>query len=148
MVMTNFRARDFRAGGKKPADRKPKQVKAPKVTEVDGVPIGTTEEILAWVGDDHDRAVRAIDAELVSENPRKSVLDALQGSGEDKAAEEPSEAPEDFQDFPESASVEAVKAWVGEDAARAEHALQVENERDKPRKGVVEFATALIEADK
>lgn len=41
------------------------------------VPDGTIKEILAWVGDDTERAEAAADAENAAENPRPTLLDKL-----------------------------------------------------------------------
>lgn len=43
------------------------------------VPVGTIAEVLAWVGEDHDRALRALAAEEVGQN-RKSLIKTLAGS--------------------------------------------------------------------
>lgn len=42
------------------------------------VPSGTVEVVLAWVGQDADRAQRARDAELATERPRTGLVDKLQ----------------------------------------------------------------------
>jgi hypothetical protein len=42
-----------------------------------GVPEGTTAEILAWVGDDQDRAQQALDAENKDEKPRTGLTGEL-----------------------------------------------------------------------
>lgn len=43
----------------------------------DAVPVGTVEEVLAWVGEDKDRAARALVVERDSDKPRKSLVDQL-----------------------------------------------------------------------
>ncbi len=50
--------------------------KAPEAVVVD-VLSGTVEEILAWVGDDVDRALRASDVEQERSKPRVTLLTAL-----------------------------------------------------------------------
>lgn len=50
------------------------------VTEADFepyVPDGSISEVLAWVGDDPDRAVLALKAELAKETPRSTLVDKL-----------------------------------------------------------------------
>lgn len=47
---------------------------APETEEA--VPAGTIAEVLAWVGEDHDRAVRALAAEEAGHN-RKSLVKSL-----------------------------------------------------------------------
>jgi hypothetical protein len=44
----------------------------------DDVPSGNIDQVLEWVGDDADRAKRALDAEEVSEKPRVSLMDSLE----------------------------------------------------------------------
>ena len=41
------------------------------------VPAGTIAEIIRWVGDDKDRAQRALDEENKQEKPRKSLTSQL-----------------------------------------------------------------------
>jgi len=41
------------------------------------VPKGTTREILAWVGDDKERAVQALDTEALDNTPRKGLVREL-----------------------------------------------------------------------
>lgn len=43
------------------------------------LPRGTTKELLEWVGDDLERAQALLDAELEAEQPRKGLLNELQG---------------------------------------------------------------------
>jgi anti-sigma factor ChrR (cupin superfamily) len=43
----------------------------------DAVPAGTIDEILAWVGNDTDRAGRALDAEQAARSPRKTLVTTL-----------------------------------------------------------------------
>ena len=42
-------------------------------------PTGTPKEILAWVGEDLERAQRALDQELATSKPRKSIVEPLKG---------------------------------------------------------------------
>jgi hypothetical protein len=82
MSLKNFRASDFKQGSapKKTKKAATKKVSAPEPAEVesDSVPEGTTKEILAWVGDDKERAASALDAEKANEKPRKSVVEPLE----------------------------------------------------------------------
>lgn len=41
-------------------------------------PTGTVPEMLSWVGDDKDRAKRALDQELAHSKPRKSLVSDLE----------------------------------------------------------------------
>lgn len=50
----------------------------PSAASDDEVPDGTVEEVLAWVGDDKDRAARALDAELDGKD-RTTLVEALEG---------------------------------------------------------------------
>lgn len=74
------------------------------------VPEGNIEEVLAWVGDDLDRAVRAHEAESEARHPRTTLLSALEDliggddaetetTGGDEADEgDEAEAPQDDAD--------------------------------------------------
>jgi hypothetical protein len=42
------------------------------------VPSGTISEIKDWVGDDKDRAQKALDAEKANEKPRKTLVEDLE----------------------------------------------------------------------
>jgi hypothetical protein len=42
------------------------------------VPKGTTSELLSWVGDDKERAQRALDAENATDKPRKGLVEELE----------------------------------------------------------------------
>lgn len=42
------------------------------------VPDGSIDEVLDWVGDDHDRAQRALDAENCKSTPRSSLITKLE----------------------------------------------------------------------
>jgi hypothetical protein len=44
----------------------------------DGVPDGTAAEVLEWVGDDHDKAAQALEAEQAREKPRSTLVGALE----------------------------------------------------------------------
>lgn len=50
----------------------------PKEPEKPTAPTGTSREILAWVGDDKERAQLALDAELAADRPRKGLVDDLE----------------------------------------------------------------------
>lgn len=43
------------------------------------VPTGTAPEIISWVGEDAEKAQRALDLELEDDKPRKGLLTSLQG---------------------------------------------------------------------
>ena len=45
--------------------------------EVDGIPVGTTVQILDWVGDDADRARLALDRERMQDRPRVKLVTEL-----------------------------------------------------------------------
>lgn len=51
---------------------------AKAAVDSDEVPAGSIAVVLAWVGEDRDRAIRALDAEQASEKPRKSLVTALE----------------------------------------------------------------------
>ena len=51
---------------------------APVVVEEETVPEGTVKEILAWVGDNKDRAIFALEAENAKESPRKGLVSSLE----------------------------------------------------------------------
>ena len=44
----------------------------------DDVPEGTVRKVTEWVGDDKDRAQRALEEEQAKENPRKSLIEKLE----------------------------------------------------------------------
>ena len=98
MSQTNFRAQDMpgRRGGAdgpkapKPApqpESKPAPAPAPAESNEGGdspaveapeqVPDAATPAVLAWVGDDKNRAQQALDKEQQSENPRKGLTNEL-----------------------------------------------------------------------
>ena len=102
MTIKNFRASDF-SGSEKPArllaskhDRyeapKPtsEPVIAPEASE-DDVPSGTVPEVLTWVGDDVERAQKALDEEVANDKPRKGLVAQLQEMIDAEAAEEDAE---------------------------------------------------------
>lgn len=47
-------------------------------TDPDAVPDGKAEDVLAWVGEDKDRAARALTAEKAKDKPRAGVVSALE----------------------------------------------------------------------
>lgn len=51
---------------------------AKREAEANKTPQGTTKEILEWVGNDLERAQRALDQENADEKPRKTVVKALE----------------------------------------------------------------------
>jgi hypothetical protein len=60
------------------AEEGPEEVAPVGDADGDGVPDGAVAEVLDWVGDDSDRAVRAIEAEEVREKPRTTLISALE----------------------------------------------------------------------
>lgn len=52
---------------------------ATSTSEDAGVPNGTVPDVLAWVGDDSDRARAALDAENRRTHPRQSLIEQLNG---------------------------------------------------------------------
>jgi hypothetical protein len=60
-------------GGSYPAKHATK-----KEEEANATPSGTIPEIKDWVGDDTERAQRALDAENANEKPRKSLVGYLE----------------------------------------------------------------------
>jgi len=95
-VQTNFRAQDMLgskhdrpdAGDRGPAVKKTTAAQPEQHRERSNkVPEGTSEEILAWVGDDASKARRALAHEKKDDNPRESVTGPLNEVIEkDKAA--------------------------------------------------------------
>ncbi len=87
MAQTNFRAEDFKSSSDKPkkAAKKAEPAPAPVVND-SGVPEGTVDEILDWVGDDSEKAQKALDAENEKSNPRKTLVSALEDALADEAA--------------------------------------------------------------
>lgn len=75
-VLTNFRAQDFR-GGENASQTREAPAVAPR-PESNEVPVGTSAEIQEWVGDDKDRAQRALDAENEYSEPRKGLSKHLE----------------------------------------------------------------------
>lgn len=94
MSLKNFRASDFKNGGSdvlradsKKDRRVVSQVQEPTPTSTpiipegaseNDVPSGTVPEILTWVGDDVDRAERALDKEKADKKPRKGLVSQLE----------------------------------------------------------------------
>ena len=82
-VQTNFRAADMIGGtGSPKKERTPKKAKpkheAEPVQAADGgVPAGTVDEILVWVGDDKELAQAAKDKELADSHPRSTLINRL-----------------------------------------------------------------------
>jgi hypothetical protein len=94
MSQKNFRAVDFKSdnsGGfavRSKRDRvseieevKPTPTNTPVISpdaDENDVPQGTVPEVLSWVGDDKDRAQKALDAENENDKPRKSLVSELE----------------------------------------------------------------------
>ena len=55
-----------------------KQVEIDK-EKANATPTGTVSEILDWVGEDKERAQRALDAEKENKKPRSSLVKDLEG---------------------------------------------------------------------
>jgi hypothetical protein len=68
-------AEDLDASGEPKTESEPGVERA---TDVE-VPEGSVREILAWVGDDHERATEALRVEQARETPRKSLVRELEG---------------------------------------------------------------------
>lgn len=108
MVLRNFRARDFEQNGDENvkmvrSKRDVYDVDAPKqeastpivsAENPDAVPAGTVKEILTWVGEDPERAQKALDEETANEKPRKGLVESL-SELIDAEAEEEVAAPEE-----------------------------------------------------
>jgi hypothetical protein len=94
-VQTNFRAEDFTVASKndKPARKraasKPKAKAEAPQQDPNAVPDGTTEEVLAWVGDDKARAQKALDKEQKDDSPRVTLVEPLEKLVEEPETEEP-----------------------------------------------------------
>jgi hypothetical protein len=65
-----------------PADEQPEPDEgvegSPSSGSGDEVPDGTVAEVLEWVGDDSDRAVAALEAEEAADQPRTTLVAALE----------------------------------------------------------------------
>jgi len=135
-ALTNFRAEDFaalRGGERKARKAKARKRAAAPAADPNEVPDGTSEEVLAWAGDDADRIARAIEKEEAAEKPRgATLLDPLRKAQEDAVP---------------TGSVDDLTGWVGEDRERAQRALDAEKAKDKPRKTAVEALEALLADD-
>lgn len=90
MGLTNFTAADFE-GKSKPVrnmvrskrDRMagPQETTKPlpqESSDPNAVPQGTVPEVMTWVGDDKERAQKALDAEQANERPRKGLVSSLE----------------------------------------------------------------------
>lgn len=55
----------------------PSRHKEQREEQDNAVPTGTSKEILDWVGEDQDRASRALAIEQADEEPRKTLVTAL-----------------------------------------------------------------------
>jgi hypothetical protein len=94
--MTNFTGEDMKVAiaedSKKNNDEAAPQAQEQAVEEQPeaeeksgtGVPDGTTAEVLAWVGDDKERAQAALDKENADESPRKGLTGELEKLLEDE----------------------------------------------------------------
>lgn len=93
-VMTNFTADDMGAAPASAADKpdesgksdesaEPKTRKSAKQAKADDVdeskvPEGSVDELVEWVGDDKDRAEKALEAENAKEHPRVTAIEAFE----------------------------------------------------------------------
>lgn len=83
-VITNFRAKDFARGAvsesipKTDEDLETEFKENREAYESEPVPVGTTVEVMDWVGDDGERAQRALDAENENDTPRKTLVSQLE----------------------------------------------------------------------
>lgn len=78
-VQTNFRAGDFIGTGTGEGTARVVNNPTPPAEETSNeVPVGTSAEIQDWVGDDKDRAQRALDAENQNTEPRKGLSKYLE----------------------------------------------------------------------
>jgi len=66
----------------------PVEPPAPTVPNTEAVPTGTAAEVVAWVGNDRDRAQRALAAEKAAEKPRTTLIDQLAKLAEPPAAQD------------------------------------------------------------
>lgn len=111
MAQTNFRAQDFKKGGvvgstrdKRTAARRqaePTPTTQPVVDpeNPDAVPAGTIPEVLTWVGDDKEKAQKALDEENKNEKPRKGLVEELEAKlAPEEDNEDSEEADEDSEE--------------------------------------------------
>lgn len=102
-----------------------------RIPDEDTVPDGTISEIEEWVGDDPQRAVKALAAEEARDNPRKGITEGhvavLAGDA-----------------IPEGMTIEDTETWVDEADSeeekflRAIRAVEFELRQDDPRVGIVD----------
>ena len=80
-TQTNFTAADMPGAGKKGRTRKKSstdRTKSPSTDSNNGVPEGSVDEVLEWVGNDKTKALAALDAENAKSNPRKTAIEELE----------------------------------------------------------------------
>lgn len=93
MTLKNFRAKDFKvktsastkdqsraaspAARVTPPPAVPTSVPVPQNISEDEVPAGTVPEVLNWVGEDKERAEKALAEEKKADKPRKGLIKAL-----------------------------------------------------------------------
>lgn len=75
VIVTNATRADTEYGYKLVAEPEPLATEPSK--DPDAVPDGTVAEVEAWVGDDIERADRALDVENAKTKPRSSLVDHL-----------------------------------------------------------------------
>lgn len=61
-----------------PPESAPEAEGSPGADSGDQVPDGPAKDVLAWVGDDSDRAVAALEAEEARDQPRTTLVAALE----------------------------------------------------------------------
>lgn len=83
MSMKNFRGEDmpgFKVSFAENKGKKSSKADSGKASagSVSGVPEGTKDEVMDWVGDDADKAQQALDAENSAEKPRVTLVEELE----------------------------------------------------------------------
>lgn len=85
-------------------------------------------------------ATYSASAESATTRGTKSVVIASLAADEESVVAESSE---DYSDYPVDGTIPDVKAWVGDDPARAEYATEQENLRDTPRVTLLDYLTTV-----
>ena len=75
-------------------EKVPTSTPVPQNVNEDEVPAGTVPEVLSWVGEDVERAQKALDAEVETEKPRKGLVASLTEMIDAEADEEAEESDE------------------------------------------------------
>lgn len=93
---------------------------------------------------------RAEDFDNQGDKPVKTAAsknDKRAQSSEPTPTTQPITAPDAGPEDVPSGTVPEVMTWVGDDPVRAQKALDAEVENDKPRKGLVEQLSEMIDAE-